>query len=177
MFTQEQLDIANCINADPDLFFSTEQDSFGRARVQEAKAYCATCPIKSACLNEALAENLEGIWGGYTFNERLRGKHKPKRVVVLTPEKRAQMVAIGKRANKRRTVAAGAASVGHLTTALTVLADTLTDETKEIINLRIAHPDLSFAEIGEMMSTPLSKHAVAGRLRRVISEVKEKTNE
>lgn len=51
---------------DPDTFFSE-----GEYNTAWAKAACATCPIREACLQMAL-ENDEphGIWGGLTAQER-----------------------------------------------------------------------------------------------------------
>jgi len=35
-----------------------------------AKALCADCPVKRACLDDALTHGEEGIWGGLTKDER-----------------------------------------------------------------------------------------------------------
>ncbi len=58
----------------PDLFFpSTVGNSAGnRLAEHAAKAICATCPIRDACLAEALRDRLHGIWGGTTDAERAR---------------------------------------------------------------------------------------------------------
>jgi WhiB family redox-sensing transcriptional regulator len=42
-----------------------------RAREQRAKAVCAGCPVREACLDYALRiREPHGIWGGYTEAER-----------------------------------------------------------------------------------------------------------
>ena len=40
---------------------------------EEAKAICAECPVRQACLEHALAHReREGVWGGATERERRR---------------------------------------------------------------------------------------------------------
>jgi WhiB family transcriptional regulator, redox-sensing transcriptional regulator len=40
-------------------------------REARAKAICATCPVKSECLDYAIAiREIHGIWGGLNENER-----------------------------------------------------------------------------------------------------------
>jgi WhiB family redox-sensing transcriptional regulator len=58
-----------CRHADPDLFFPNQGD-----RVSPALQVCARCPVRTACLEYALAAGprLRGIWGGTTENERRR---------------------------------------------------------------------------------------------------------
>lgn len=52
-----------CHNADPELFFDEAP-----ARVSLAKSLCATCPMKSACLEGALSRSEPcGVWGGELF--------------------------------------------------------------------------------------------------------------
>ena len=42
-------------------------------RVQAAKHVCANCPVRTACLEYTLANNIEhGIWGGASERERRR---------------------------------------------------------------------------------------------------------
>jgi WhiB family redox-sensing transcriptional regulator len=46
--------------------------STGRAidRTGKAKAVCASCPVRTQCLEYALETGQEGIWGGKTEDER-----------------------------------------------------------------------------------------------------------
>ena len=37
----------------------------------EAHAICKRCPVRAACLQYALDEDLEGVWGGATRRTRL----------------------------------------------------------------------------------------------------------
>jgi len=42
------------------------------AREQRAKAVCAPCPVRSQCLEHAIASGERyGVWGGLTFDERV----------------------------------------------------------------------------------------------------------
>lgn len=53
------------------------------ARIRDAKAVCATCPVKAACL-AAVTDDDHGIWGGLTRDER-RAKPKPAPKPKPTP--------------------------------------------------------------------------------------------
>ncbi|HYA69039.1 MAG TPA: WhiB family transcriptional regulator [Acidimicrobiales bacterium] len=59
---------ADCRGIDPEIFFpATDEDA------EEAKAICALCPVRQACLEYALANReREGVWGGATERERRR---------------------------------------------------------------------------------------------------------
>lgn len=62
---------AACAGSDSDIFFpiGEEDDSLAAP----AKAVCAVCPVRDACLQYALATNqTEGVWGGMTGPERRR---------------------------------------------------------------------------------------------------------
>ena len=42
------------------------------AREQRAKAVCASCVVRSQCLEQAIASGERyGVWGGLTFDERV----------------------------------------------------------------------------------------------------------
>lgn len=60
---------AACSVADPDLFFP--EAGTAPERIAEAKSYCAGCPVKQACLDEAFRMNeRDAIAGGMTPQER-----------------------------------------------------------------------------------------------------------
>jgi len=62
---------AACLTSDPDLFFPISWSGPALRQVAEAKAICAGCPIRQACLGYALEVGpVEGIWGGTTEAER-----------------------------------------------------------------------------------------------------------
>ena len=39
-------------------------------KVNQARAICQPCPVRQACLAYALAEDMVGVWGGTTDQER-----------------------------------------------------------------------------------------------------------
>lgn len=59
---------AACHDADPEQFFSSDED-----KQSAALALCAACPVRSECLEHALSTREPyGIWGGTTEHERKR---------------------------------------------------------------------------------------------------------
>ena len=59
---------AACRGIDPEVFYPVSDEDAG-----EAKAICAMCPVRQACLEYALAHReREGVWGGATERERRR---------------------------------------------------------------------------------------------------------
>ncbi|MBW3614085.1 MAG: WhiB family transcriptional regulator [Actinobacteria bacterium] len=58
----------NCQDESPSLFFPS--DGVG---VEVARQICATCPVKSPCLEYALRNRIDhGVWGGTSERERRR---------------------------------------------------------------------------------------------------------
>lgn len=58
---------AGCQSIDPDVFFPDRTSDHGAA----AKAICRGCPVRTQCLEFAIATRLDhGIWGGLTETER-----------------------------------------------------------------------------------------------------------
>ena len=73
---------AACRGHDTDLFFPPGETGEATEQIEEAKAICATCPVRKACLEYALATRQEyGIWGGMTEAERrsLRRRRQAER--------------------------------------------------------------------------------------------------
>jgi WhiB family transcriptional regulator, redox-sensing transcriptional regulator len=63
-------EFARCRGVDPEIFYPASDDD---ADTDAAKAICAHCPVREACLEHALtAREREGIWGGLTERERRR---------------------------------------------------------------------------------------------------------
>lgn len=62
-----------CRDADPNLFFHPEGER-GHARqrrAEEAKSYCARCPVIEMCRDRALElREPFGVWGGMSEDER-----------------------------------------------------------------------------------------------------------
>lgn len=64
---------AACRDTDPETFFpAAESGPAYERQVSEAKAVCARCPVRTECLDEALARIPDGIAGGLTPAERRR---------------------------------------------------------------------------------------------------------
>jgi WhiB family redox-sensing transcriptional regulator len=59
---------AACRGLEPEIFFPASDEEAGAA-----KAVCAVCSVREACLEHALRNReKEGIWGGATERERRR---------------------------------------------------------------------------------------------------------
>ncbi len=57
---------ALCAQTNPEAFFPE-----GGGSTQQVKVICGNCPVRIACLNEALERGERfGIWGGTSWNER-----------------------------------------------------------------------------------------------------------
>lgn len=75
--------LAACRGVDPELFFPETTSELGydaldepvvRRQVEAAKAVCRRCPVREACLVEALERLPYGIAGGMTEQERRRAR-------------------------------------------------------------------------------------------------------
>ncbi|MGH9188858.1 MAG: WhiB family transcriptional regulator [Acidimicrobiales bacterium] len=65
-------DESACRGMDANIFFPDSDEDAGPAR-----AVCATCPVRTECLDFALATRQDdGIWGGLTENERRRVRRR-----------------------------------------------------------------------------------------------------
>lgn len=71
-------------------------------------------------------------------------------------------------ANRARTLVASRDSARAAAWALGVLGDEVPLDLAEAGRLRIAHPDASLHELGQLADPPATKDAVAGRLRRLV---------
>lgn len=70
-------DQALCAQTDPEAFFPEKGGS-----TREAKKVCASCEVRSECLDYALQNDERfGIWGGLSERERRRLKAEMKRAV------------------------------------------------------------------------------------------------
>lgn len=68
---EKWIDLIACAGEDPELFFAVSDVGPGARQVEQAKAVCARCPVRSDCLAYALDAGLDaGIFGGLTEVER-----------------------------------------------------------------------------------------------------------
>jgi WhiB family transcriptional regulator, redox-sensing transcriptional regulator len=64
-------DDAACRDVDPELFFPVGNAGPARLQIVQAKRVCARCPVRTPCLEWALASGQEaGVWGGTSEDER-----------------------------------------------------------------------------------------------------------
>ncbi len=64
-------DHAACLDADSDLFFPVGTTGPALRQIDEAKAICRRCLVRSPCLAWALDQGaISGVWGGTTEEER-----------------------------------------------------------------------------------------------------------
>lgn len=62
--------------------FPSDQDAKG---VEYAKSICGRCPVRDACLSEALDRGEAfGVWGGYTADERRAMRRQDSRRKAAT---------------------------------------------------------------------------------------------
>ena len=81
--TPEERVLAACLAEDPEQFFEPDgrRDSQDEAdRIADAKHVCASCDVRTRCLEVALANNeRHGIWGGLDAEERASIRRKAQR--------------------------------------------------------------------------------------------------
>ncbi|MGH9057430.1 MAG: WhiB family transcriptional regulator [Acidimicrobiales bacterium] len=66
---------AACRGVDPDIFYPVSDED-----AEDAKAICAGCSVRQACLEWALANREgDGVWGGATERERRRVLRRRRR--------------------------------------------------------------------------------------------------
>ncbi|HLI37900.1 MAG TPA: WhiB family transcriptional regulator [Streptosporangiaceae bacterium] len=75
---------AACRGEDPELFFPVGSSGPAALRqVAAAKAVCARCPVRDACLGFALSTGQDyGIWGGLTEDERRRLRRRERAALL-----------------------------------------------------------------------------------------------
>lgn len=62
---------AECIGVEPDLFYPNQtKGEVYEAQVEVAKDFCGRCVVRKVCLEAALLNREQGIWGGTTEEER-----------------------------------------------------------------------------------------------------------
>lgn len=159
---------ASCLNEDPDMFFSNDDYLYDKKTVAKAKLICRGCPIKDACLAEAMSGRYQGIWGGLTESDRTRRANGTDQLSLTSAELSAR-----RENNKKRTAYASAKIEPYLKKALIIFADTMPEETVDIIKTRLAYPDVSLGQLGNYTSIKLTKDGISGRLRRAVEDVKK----
>jgi len=80
-------------------------------------------------------------------------------------------------ANLRRSARAAVAAAARVERALEILADTVPKHLAAAGKLRVEHRQASLEELGRLADPPMTKDAVAGRIRRLLSMADRKANQ
>jgi len=72
-------------------------------------------------------------------------------------------------ANMRRSARAAVAAGARVSRALEILGDTIPDHLREAGRLRVEHGQASLEELGALANPPMTKDAIAGRIRRLLA--------
>jgi len=80
-------------------------------------------------------------------------------------------------ANLRRSARAAVAAGARVERAFEILADDLPEHLRQAGELRLAHRQASLEELGQLADPPLTKDAVAGRIRRLLATADRRAQE
>jgi len=80
-------------------------------------------------------------------------------------------------ANLRRSARAAVAAAARVERALLILGDEVPDHLAVAGALRVAHRQASLEELGQLADPPMTKDAVAGRIRRLLSTADRRARE
>jgi DNA-binding protein WhiA len=80
-------------------------------------------------------------------------------------------------ANLRRSARAAVAAAARVERALNILGDSVPDHLATAGELRVAHRQASLEELGQLADPPMTKDAVAGRIRRLLSMADRKAKQ
>jgi len=80
-------------------------------------------------------------------------------------------------ANLRRSARAAVAASARVSRAMEILGDEIPEHLKEAGELRITHGQASLEELGSLASPPMTKDAIAGRIRRLLAMADKRAHE
>ena len=80
-------------------------------------------------------------------------------------------------ANLRRSARAAVAAAARVERALEILGDDVPEHLAEAGNLRVQHRQASLEELGRLADPQITKDAVAGRIRRLLSMADKQAEE
>lgn len=73
----------SCIDEDPELFHPVGDGPAARLQTVEARDVCNSCPVRTLCLEWAMAHHPQaGIWGGITEDERALERRRRQRAAT-----------------------------------------------------------------------------------------------
>lgn len=105
---------------------------------------------------------------------RLEWEDKRTRREVRTP---ANRLANFDDANLRRSARAAVAAAARVERAMEILGEDVPDHLAEAGELRVHHRQASLEELGRLADPPMTKDAVAGRIRRLLSMADRRAGE
>lgn len=112
---------------------------------------------------EAIAELLTRM--GARETRRIWEERRMRREVRATANRLANF----DDANLRRSARAAVAAAARVERALEILGETVPDHLSTAGRLRVEHRQASLEELGRLADPPMTKDAVAGRIRRLLS--------
>ncbi|MGH3927892.1 MAG: WhiB family transcriptional regulator, partial [Pseudonocardiaceae bacterium] len=81
---------AACLGQDPERFFPLGVTGLASDQIRQAKAVCAGCEVRAACLRWALETNQDaGIWGGLSEDERREERREERRALRRSRRRQA----------------------------------------------------------------------------------------
>jgi DNA-binding protein WhiA len=80
-------------------------------------------------------------------------------------------------ANLRRSARAAVAAAARVQRAMEILGSEIPDHLKEAGELRISHGQASLEELGSLATPPMTKDAIAGRIRRLLAMADKRAGE
>jgi DNA-binding protein WhiA len=80
-------------------------------------------------------------------------------------------------ANLRRSARAAVAASARVARALEILGDSIPEHLKEAGALRLSHGQASLEELGSLANPPMTKDAIAGRIRRLLAMADKKASD
>ena len=80
-------------------------------------------------------------------------------------------------ANLRRSARAAVAAGARVERAMELLGDEIPDHLREAGVLRVEHKQASLEELGQLAKPPMTKDAVAGRIRRLLAMADKRAEE
>lgn len=166
-------DLARCATSkvDPDIFFMDDKDepNYDATKTRLALAICGQCPIQKQCLQFAIKEEMDGVWGGTTTRERNVIIHRERTGYEPRPRKPVDITKI-LQVNAHRALETSIRDKDALLEALATF-DNLEPITIEIANLRINNPGVPLSELASRIN--ISKDVFAGRLKRLIRRLEK----
>lgn len=166
-------DLARCATtkADPDIFFMDDKDepNYNATKTRIALTICGQCPIQKQCLEFAIKEEMEGVWGGTTTKERKSIIFRIERKYVPRPREPKDITKI-LQVNASRALETSVRDKDVILKALETFND-LEPITIEIANLRINNPGVPLSELA--ITAGVTKDVFAGRLKRLIKRLEK----